>query len=117
MKFWMTLKRFYHWLINRGERITAIRFEELPDTLERNKLYVIGEHDFLWFAAILCPCGCDEILYMGLMPDQRPKWTITFHNNHTVSLHPSIWRRIGCRSHFWVKRGQIIWCHLGYGDQ
>ncbi|MDM9644782.1 DUF6527 family protein [Rhizobium sp. S163] len=26
------------------------------------------------------------------------------------TLHPSVWRNSGCRSHFWVRRGRIAWC-------
>lgn len=109
------LKRFYEWITGRWARITAIRVEELPDRLDSDKLYLVGEGDYLWFAAMVCPCGCGQILYMGLMSDQKPRWTATIHNDNSVSLYPSVWRRIGCESHFWLKRGRILW-HRKFPD-
>jgi len=32
------------------------------------------------------------------------------HADGSVSLYPSIWRRAGCRAHFFVKRSTIVWC-------
>lgn len=109
---WRYIKRFFRWITGRKYRITAIRVEELPDKLDSDKVYLAGESDYLWFAAMVCPCGCDQILYMSLMPDQRPMWNVTVHHNGGVSLHPSVWRRVGCKSHFWLKHGHIVW-HRG----
>ena len=109
MKIWTLLKWVCHRLTNRKRGITAIQAEELPDSLEENKLYIIGENGFLWYSAMMCPCGCGEILHMGLMPNQKPKWSVIFHKRHVVSLHPSVWRKVGCQSHFWIRRGRIIW--------
>jgi hypothetical protein len=113
LKAWHALlsqfNRFFGWIIGRSAILTAIRVEELPNRLNTNNLYLVGEGDHLWFAAMICPCGCRQILYMGLMPDQRPRWTVSVHRNNSVSLHPSVWRKIGCKSHFWLKHGRIIW--------
>jgi len=107
---WKALKRFFAWIIGRPTLFTSFRIEDLPDVLDTKKIYVIGEGKYLWFAVMVCPCGCGEILHMGLVPDQRPRWTLSEHNDGTVSLHPSVWRKIGCKSHFRLKHGKIIWC-------
>lgn len=107
---WKTVKKFLLWIIGYPTVIATIRVEDVPDTLKTKKIYVVGESEYLWFALMLCPCGCGETLYMGLMPDQRPRWIMVEHNNGTVSLYPSVWRKIGCKSHFWLKHGKIIWC-------
>lgn len=92
-------------------RYKAKKVEELPDELDRKSVYLVGENNHLWFAAMLCPCGCGSVLQMGLMAAQRPRWTVVEHNDGTVSLHPSVWRIVGCKSHFWLRRGKINWCH------
>jgi hypothetical protein len=59
---------------------------------------------------MLCPCGCGETLHMSLLPDSHPKWKLLRHDDGTVSLHPSVWRTKGCRSHFFLRNGMIVWC-------
>lgn len=83
---------------------------ELPDLLEAHLVYVAGEGEHLWFAAMLCPCGCGETLHMSLHREGRPNWRLTKHWDGTVSLLPSVWRRVGCRSHFFLRRGRVEWC-------
>jgi len=84
--------------------------EELPDAPKEKILYVLGENEHLWSAAMVCPCGCQEVLQMSLHPEGRPKWTLEVHSDKTASLHPSVWRKVGCRSHFFLKHGRIQWC-------
>jgi hypothetical protein len=83
--------------------------EELPDRIKSGTVYLVGEGGYLWYAAMLCPCGCGETLHMNLMPHSRPQWNVTKHPDATLSLHPSVWRLTGCRSHFFVRRGRIVW--------
>ena len=81
---------------------------ELPDILEPNTVYVIGEEGYKWCAALLCPCGCNKMLQMNLLTG-HPRWHLTEHWNGTVTLHPSVWRKKECCSHFYLRRGRIIW--------
>jgi hypothetical protein len=98
------------WLLRRPVPLRTFKVEELPDQLDAKKIYVVGENDFWWFAAMLCPCGCGATLHMNLLPDARPRWNLTAHKDSTVSLHPSVWRVKDCRSHFFLRRGLIEWC-------
>ncbi|WP_375692081.1 DUF6527 family protein [Pseudooceanicola sp. LIPI14-2-Ac024] len=47
---------------------------------------------------------------MNLLQDERPCWRVTRHKDGLVSLHPSVWRKKDCGSHFWFKRGRVKWC-------
>ena len=58
---------------------------------------------------IICPCGCGETLYMNLQRDRRPCWRFTVDRRGTATLHPSVWRQVGCRSHFFLRRGVVQW--------
>lgn len=83
---------------------------ELPDVLDRYSVYVTGEGEHLWFAALQCPCGCGDTLQVSLHPEGRPRWHLTRHWDGTASLMPSVWRGVGCRSHFFLHRGCVKWC-------
>lgn len=110
-RWWDALRgRLSGWLRGRPAPIKALKVEELPEGLDGSALYVVGEAEYLWFAAMLCPCGCGETLHMSLLPDERPRWKFTEHPDGTASLTPSVWRIKGCGSHFWLKRGVIEWC-------
>lgn len=81
----------------------------LPPELKKNALYIVAEDGFEEQAAMLCPCGCAQVLHMNLLPDERPVWRVSRNGDGSASLRPSIWRKKGCRSHFWFRDGQVIW--------
>jgi hypothetical protein len=110
LKWLKRLKVTWHRILVKLIRHKAMMVDDLPDQLLRGVLYVVGENDYLWYAAMLCPCGCGSILHMGLMEDQRPRWSVTIHDDGTPSLRPSVWRQVGCKSHFWLRQGTIAWC-------
>jgi hypothetical protein len=83
---------------------------DLPDKLDENIIYILGEGKYLWSVVMLCPCGCCEVLHMSLHQEGRPQWKLKRHFGGTVSLTPSINRKVGCRSHFFFKKGRVIWC-------
>lgn len=84
--------------------------EALPKNLNKRLLYVVEEDGYLEQAAMVCPCGCGATLHMNLLSDERPCWTVIHHPNGTASLKPSVWRKVGCKSHFWLRSGQVQWC-------
>ncbi|PNG24400.1 DUF6527 family protein [Methylocella silvestris] len=88
---------------------TLIVNEQLPKVLKPRVLYVVKEDGFEEQAAILCPCGCKRVLQMNLLTDERPCWRVTYNRNGTASLHPSVWRKKDCASHFWFRDGRIVW--------
>ena len=84
--------------------------DELPERLVNDLLYVVGEGRHRWYAAMICPCGCGEILHMGLLEDARPRWQAVQQKNGAATLRPSVNRRVGCRAHFFLEHGKIRWC-------
>ncbi|WP_407119579.1 DUF6527 family protein [Bradyrhizobium sp. LMG 9283] len=45
-----------------------------------------------------------------LLDEVKPRWDVVVDAEGRVSLHPSVWRRTGCRSHFWIRKGKVVWC-------
>jgi hypothetical protein len=88
--------------------LTVVRSDEFPDRPSPRHLYVIGERDEDWYAALVCPCGCGAVIDLNLVPPGRPCWRLTTRRD-MPTLSPSVWRQVGCRSHFFVKHGQIVW--------
>jgi hypothetical protein len=63
-----------------------------------------------WSVGMRCPCGCGQRLEMMVLKEVKPRWDVSVDLRGHVTLHPSVWLREGCRSHFWVRSGKIIWC-------
>lgn len=97
----------YSWL---SPPYKTIYVEDLPGTLNRKTLYIIKEDGYVEHATLVCPCGCEALLHMNLIPDEHPCWQVLNHRNGTTSLKPSVWRKIDCKSHFFFTRGRIYWC-------
>lgn len=106
-RLWWFLR---YWLTGRPVPHRTIHVEELPESLCRNCMYVVGENGSFWFVAMICPCGCGEVLYMNLLKERRPRWSVTPNADGTISLAPSVFRQKGCRSHFFFRRGLVEWC-------
>lgn len=105
------LKNVVTWLRDKlRPRFRSIVVEaEIPDNPRHKVLYIVTENRQPWNAAMVCPCGCEAILQLNLLQDEHPTWRLTHHVNHTVSLFPSVWRKIGCHSHFWFRESRVYW--------
>ena len=101
-------ERFYTWLVPPYR--TEVVDGDLPKRLQSRTLYIVEEDGFAEQAAMICPCGCKRILQMNLLTDERPCWRVTRHDDGTATLHPSVWRKKDCQSHFWFRRGRVQWC-------
>ena len=86
--------------------------DDLPDVLTARRIYMIGDESRPWAAALVCPCGCGATIQLSLIADDSPSWRAKRHFSGSVTLHPSIWRKRGCRSHFFLRRGRIVWSEL-----
>lgn len=83
---------------------------DFPSEAGSRALYVVGEGEQRWFAALACPCGCGDLIQLSLLETGNPRWRLRAHWNGTVSLHPSIWRTRGCHAHFFLRKSEIRWC-------
>ena len=86
------------------------RVDDFPDSLDPTKIYLVGENGYVWAAAMLCPCGCGDIIKLNLLKKARPCWSVKEHRDGCITISPSIWRKTGCKSHFIIFHGTIHWC-------
>lgn len=101
--------RLWDWWAGQA-RFRTTHVVELPNTLKPHRLYVEGEDGEAWIVAFLCPCECGEVIQLNLLTGQRPRWSLTEHEDGTATLHPSVWRHVGCKSHFFLRTGLVSWC-------
>lgn len=90
--------------------IKLVCVEDLPEAPQSGVLYVAGEGPNAWAAAMLCPCGCKEVIQLNLLQQVRPRWRAWQDSDGSANLSPSVWRQQGCRSHFFLRQGRIDWC-------
>lgn len=109
-KFLSWIERLFRTTKDSTEAFEWTKVEHLPTPLSKRRLYVVGDDECEWAAAMSCPCGCGSIIHLSLAPDRRPSWRVRRHRGGTVSLLPSVWRTVGCRSHFVLYKGRIFWC-------
>ncbi|MCR8560879.1 hypothetical protein KXD93_24695 [Mucilaginibacter sp. BJC16-A38] len=69
----------------------------------------VGTKGLLKWALLKCPCGCGEVLNLSLMKNYEPNWVVKFDSKSRVTLSPSVWKNDGCRSHFFIRKGKVIW--------
>lgn len=106
------LSHLIRWLL--GKESDAYRTKTVeslaPRRLDAKTIYLVGEDGYLEYVTMICPCGCGDAVHLNLLPDERPVWRIQSRPNQPITLFPSIWRTVGCRSHYWVRDGRIEWC-------
>lgn len=88
----------------------AVMCEELPDTYDNNVLYLIGENNIFWQAAMLCPCNCGDLIQLTLDTKGKPRWQVFLNKKNQPTLKPSVNRKVKCKSHFILREGKVIWC-------
>ena len=96
------------WAPRRSVKI--IEGDMLPERLPLRNLVLAREDGEDWCIGMRCPCGCGERLELMLLKEVRPRWDARFDASGHVTLHPSVWLKQGCRSHFWLRDGRVIWC-------
>jgi hypothetical protein len=99
----------FGWITARALYYRSQRVSDAPERPEHNVVYIVGEDGYDWSAVMKCPGGCGKVLEMNLLPDAKPVWRVTEHEDGSVSLHPSVWLKTGCRCHFVLQRGGVRW--------
>lgn len=92
------------------EPYRCVSVSSAPSSPDAKTVYVVGDDECQWAAALLCPCGCRDVINLSLVEDRSPSWRITRSQDGRVTLMPSVWRTVGCRSHFVLYRGNVFWC-------
>ena len=83
---------------------------DLPlDQLPSRDLVLLREGVEAWSILMRCPCGCGQPVELPLIREARPRWALMVDKDGNPTLTPSIWRREGCRTHYFLKAGKVVW--------
>lgn len=108
----MTLRTWWRrakeWILP-ARRITISEEDGLPQRLLRRHLILVREGGEEWCVAMQCPCGCGQRVELPLIPEAVPRWSLHIDGRERPTLHPSVWLRDGCRSHYFVRSGKVVW--------
>lgn len=87
----------------RLKTVTPKFVEFIPEKLSNGVLYISERYRTV---SHKCCCGCGEEVVTPLTPAD---WSLRKDGN-AVTLHPSIgnWS-FACRSHYWIRRNQVVW--------
>ena len=111
MKFILKITK---WFNNQYHFYSSPKFkfelvEDLPELIPENKVLVVAEGNQPDTLAFKCPCGCNSNILLNLLQDAKPRWKYRITKRGNISISPSIWRKVGCKSHFFVRDGRIDW--------
>ena len=93
-----------------ARRLIVVAGDTLPDALPARDLVLARDDDEDWSVGMRCPCGCGQRLELMLLKEVKPRWDLTADRHGAPTLSPSVWLRQGCRSHFRLRGGKVIWC-------
>lgn len=80
------------------------------DAIPDRTVIIIGNQQKSKWALLKCPCGCQEVLNLSLMKTVSPNWQTIISKDQRITMEPSLWKSAGCRSHFFIRKGKLIWC-------
>jgi hypothetical protein len=107
------IKKMWVWILNkfglRKRHYHMICVADLPDKILKNKLYIVGSEEYPWCLAFICPCGCQDEIQLNTLEKVRPCWK-AIRGEKGSTINPSINRKVGCSSHFFIRDGMVIWC-------
>ncbi|KUM52207.1 DUF6527 family protein [Rheinheimera sp. EpRS3] len=91
-------------------KVSVIEDDSPPNRLPMRNLILAREDGEDWAVGFLCPCGCKRKIELMLIDEVKPNWKLTLDERSRPTIHPSVWLKVGCKSHFWLRNGKIIWC-------
>lgn len=109
----MGLPRWVHRLWDRfgpARRLQTVVGDELPSSMPSRDLVLTIDDGEPWSVGMMCPCRCGATIEMLVVDGAKPRWEIAVDAKGRPTLQPSVWRNTGCKSHFWLRSGRIVWC-------
>lgn len=89
-------------------------FQPTLRDIPNKTVVIVGNKSVKKWAIMKCPCGCNEVLTLSLMKSYTPNWSIEVDKRNRITFSPSIWKSDGCRSHFFLEKGKLVWAKHQY---
>ncbi|WP_369858011.1 DUF6527 family protein [Candidatus Thalassolituus haligoni] len=110
------------WIINTARQLgllkadfTATERMRLPSHGQREdeEFILVRDGSVSKWATFRCPGACGERIDLSLNPHQRPHWKVTLDWWRRPTVSPSVHQRNTCGCHFWIRKGNVVWCKGG----
>lgn len=110
----MIASRIQEWFYWHFRRYKLKSVTDTPEgaTIRKRTVYWVGEDGYKWCLVFRCPCDCGEIIYLNLLTNTKPVWRVIKHEKGEFSVSPSINRIRGCRAHFFLREGMVVWAKM-----
>ena len=91
----------------------TIELEKTPlnSSISERDFIVVNYQEVPRWALLRCPCGCGTVISLPLVSPHKPRWSVYVNEKGLPSLFPSVWQNTGCKSHFVIRSGHVIWAH------
>jgi hypothetical protein len=111
MKYIHKLVRWFKrkFFLNFSHKFKFDFVEDIPKQIPESKVLVVADGNQPDTLVFKCPCGCFSDIHLNLLIDAKPCWKYKITDSGKITITPSIWRKIGCRSHFFITEGKVIW--------
>ncbi len=83
--------------------------EELPEIILNRNIHIVGVKNNPWVIAFNCPCGCNKLIQLNLLVDGEDTWSFKVNKKGKINIYPSVWRKVGCKSHFFIRKSKVVW--------
>lgn len=110
LKVWVCIKSLFVKGSSQHDVLATAIVDDVPEEISSSKIYIVGENKHYWSVIFRCPCNCGETIQLSLLDGSSPKWEVAFNEDGTVDLSPSVWRTVGCCSHFWLRENKVSFC-------
>lgn len=90
-------------------RFSLRKVSKTPERFKRTICYLITEDGFDEHLSFICPCGCGDTVHLNLLRDDSPCWLLEEGRSERPSISPSVLRKVGCKSHFFIRLGRVSW--------
>jgi Family of unknown function (DUF6527) len=82
--------------------------DAIPNKICYDVIYIVQEGTKPETLVFMCPCGCKQPVYLNLLKDTTLFWTYKIEKKK-ISVFPSVVRKKGCGSHYYIQRGIVKW--------
>jgi len=109
---WNWLIRLVIWFLEwfaPDRKVVVLEGDTLPARLPLRDLVLLKDDGEDWSVGLRCPCGCGDTIELLLLPGVKPRWDIDIDEIGRPTVSPSVWKATGCKSHFWVRTGRVVW--------
>jgi hypothetical protein len=108
------MEKIFRWIRKKYRFYAAAKYKyvfvkELPEIVPENKVIIVSEDGMPDSLVFRCPCGCHTDIFLNLLKDAKPIWRFHISKKNKITITPSIWRKVGCKSHFFIRKGKIEW--------